>query len=121
MRLFILILLLLIASCHSRNKDRYELAIDYVTNDKDLLTNLNADWWADSALIYQDDQMLYRVYPQRLNFFFLNFRNTIQQNYPEFNIDSANVDNSLELELVVDSSLVKYTNSDTAHIKIFFS
>jgi hypothetical protein len=104
----------------SEDYEKYDVAIKYIITDVDFIQMLKDFNRYDESILFKDDELIYKVYPDILNEFYLSFAMDIEELVKEGKVAEVNFE-SINENSLVDSSLVKYSKSDTANVQIFFS
>ena len=100
--------------CSSDHGNYYLQALDFISKDDDLIEMLKNHNLYDPNLLYTQSELVYRVYPEKPGFFFQSFKEELQS------LDKK-IRDFTNLETSIDSTMMDYSISDTARVKIFFS
>lgn len=100
--------------------ERYEAAIQYISSDEDFIQMLKDFNRYEESLLYQNNELVYKVYPDVLNDFYRSFASDIDELVEEGKTVDFDVKNMDKIR-ITDSTLVQYSISDTANVQFFFS
>jgi len=119
---FIIIVISGITLCSSNTKNEimYKNAVKYISTDKDFVQMLKDFNRYNENLLFKNDQLVYKVYPEIMNEFFKSFEHEIDSLLQNGKVVSFNKER-MEKDVRIDSTMAHFSVSDTANVQIFFT
>lgn len=120
--IFLIIVFSVITFCNSNTKNEimYKNAIKYIATDQDFIQMLKDFNRYEEEYLFKDDELIYKVYPDVANDFFQSFKRVIDELKKKEQLVDFDLKN-IKQEVMIDSTLVQYSKSDTANVQIFFT